>query len=134
MGFRVRVQGSRLRVETGWVGGGAKTGRGGRGGRGQGRGAGGSKAGGRKGHRGPARRGFNCPWSWRTVRFQIVVAHGGVPFPGKKRGPTHGFGGLGGGVPVLTTYTPSARGLGGYSVVEGAGVGVYEVTSAHSFQ
>ena len=32
----------------------------------------------------------------RTVRFQIVVRLRGVPIPGKKRGPTCGFG-LGGG-------------------------------------
>ena len=67
----------------------------------------GSRRGGREGV-------FNCPWSWRTVRFQIVVAHGGVP---GKKGSTIGFG-LGGriwrGLPVLTTYTPSARGLGGH--------------------
>ena len=31
--------------------------------------------------------GLQLPlYSWRTVRFQIVVAHGGEPFPGKKRG------------------------------------------------
>ena len=36
---------------------------------------------------GPAMRGLQLPWSCRTVCFQIVVAHGGVPFPGEKRGP-----------------------------------------------
>ena len=35
---------------------------------------------------GPARRGFNCPWSWRTVRFQIVVAHGGGTLSRQKKG------------------------------------------------
>ena len=67
------------------------------------------------GERGPA--GFNCLWSWRTVRLRTPVSQGGgYPFEAKKRGPKKGFG-CGGriwrGVPVLTTYTPPARGLGG---------------------
>ena len=42
---------------------------------------------------GPAGRGFNFPWSWRTVRFQIVVACEGYPFQAKK-GARLGGGGL----------------------------------------
>ena len=46
---------------------------------------------------GPAGRGFNCLWSWRTVRLRTPVSQGGYPFEAKKRGPKKG------GVPVLTT-------------------------------
>ena len=62
---------------------------------------------------------------WEGLQLPLVLANrpladpgfpGGYPFEAKKRGPKKGFG-CGGriwrGVPVLTTYTPPARGLGG---------------------
>ena len=35
---------------------------------------------------GPAGRGFNCLWSWRTVRLRTPVSQGGYPFEAKKSG------------------------------------------------
>ena len=88
LGFRVfgfRVQGSSQTLKQ-------------KGGRGSGR-EGGGGGGGEEGGGGRGRGGgrFNCPCSWRTVRFQIVVAQGGGggTLSRQNSGPTIGFG-LGG--------------------------------------
>ena len=83
MGLGFKVQASRLRVETVRLGLMVKLSQapqagGGGGSVGGARGVGGGVEG------GGGRRGGG-PVSWRSVCFQIVVAHGGgVPFPGKK--------------------------------------------------
>ena len=84
----------------------------GRGGGGRGgEGGGGGASGGKRG--GPCWEGLQLPL---VLANHPLAAPALLPIFGKKRGPKSGFGSGGRiwrGVPVLTTYTPSARGLGG---------------------
>ena len=82
---------------------------------GRGRGGGGGVVGGGEGlggggggGGGAAGTGFNSLWSWVSRPLADPGFLGGYPFEAKKRGLKKGWEG----VPVLTTYTPSARGLG----------------------
>ena len=54
--------------------------------------------------------GFNCLWSWRTVRLRTPVSQEGYPFEAKKRGPKKGFGeDLEGGACSDNLYTSGPR-------------------------